>query len=389
MRILTLSTLFPNPVQPGLGVNVARQVERIAGTDDMDPVVIAPLPRFPIPLLRGFGPAPYAGLASVPAERREGENEVEVHHPRYASVPKAGWRWHGEAVARSILPLARRLHDRQPFDLIACEYFFPDAWAAFRLSQALHLPYTVKARGSDIRYWRHKARARRQIVTSGRYAKGLLAVSMALKDDMVAMGLPRERIDVHHTGVDLDRFKPQAAPKAETPLLVCAGNLVPLKRVRLIIEALAALPEYRLQIIGDGPERAALEALAAARHVADRTEFLGRVDHAQLPARFAAAHALVHASESEGLANVWVEALACGTPVITTAVGGAADVVTQGAGILLDPDTSPMAIAGAVRSVTSGDANAGAARTAASRFSWARNIEMLRDHYARVSGAAG
>ncbi|MGB7406223.1 MAG: glycosyltransferase, partial [Pacificimonas sp.] len=250
----------------------------------------------------------------------------------------------------------------------------------------LRVPFSIKARGSDIRYWGQKYRARRQMVGAGRHAQGLLAVSKALRDDMTSLGLSRERITVHYTGVDLDRFAPSAAAKTAAPTLLAVGNLVSLKRFDLLIDMMVHLPGVRLEIIGDGDERSHLEGLINKLELQDRVRLLGRVPHDELPARLAAAHALVHASESEGLANVWVEALACGTPVATCNVGGAKEVVTPSTGRLLSVDVTPIRFATAVRELLAEPPRPGAAREAALPFSWERNTDQLYDHLAMAAG---
>ena len=380
LRVLTLSTLFPNEAQPGLGVNVLRQTSRLADAPGVEVEVIAPIPRFPLPLPH----LPYSETRAVLTGGRQGE--VRVHHPRYATVPKLGWRISPRAVAKVAVEVGQALHRARPFDLIACEYFFPDAPAASALSRALGLPFTVKARGSDIQLWGQRPRARRQMLEAGRDAEGLLAVSEALKEQMVRLGLPRELIEVHYTGVDLSRFSPEAGERPQQPTLLAVGNLVPLKRVGLLIDMMVQLPGCRLDIVGDGPERAALEQRAEALGLSRQVRFAGRLPHHELPRRLASAHLLVHASEAEGLANVWVEALASGTPVVTTDVGGAAEAVPSEAGRLVPANAAPEDFAAAVRELLAHPPQAQHVRSAAQRFSWQRNIDALLAHYQRVAG---
>src|SRR5581483_5480538 len=150
-----------------------------------------------------------------------------------------------------------------------------------RLAAALGVPYSIKARGSDIHLWGATPGIAEQIVEAGKAANGLLAVSAALKRDMVALGLPEEKIRVHHTGIDLDRFRPvdRGAAKAALgiagPLLVSIGHLNARKGQDIAIAALERIPDATLILAGDGPERARLEQQAAARGLAERVRFLG------------------------------------------------------------------------------------------------------------------
>ena len=207
---------------------------------------------------------------------------------------------------------------------------------------------------------------------------------------MVALGMPGDRIRVHHTGVDLDRFRPvdrAAAKKAlgvAGPLLVAVGALNANKGQHLAIQALAQIPDATLILVGDGAERSNLARLAQRLGLESRVRLLGVRPHDALPALLAAADVAVQPSADEGLANVWVEALACGTPVVTTDVGGARDVVDRpeaGRLVARDPD----AIAAAVRELLAAPPPTEAVRKAAERFSWEKNSAELFEHLSEDS----
>jgi glycosyltransferase involved in cell wall biosynthesis len=160
------------------------------------------------------------------------------------------------------------------------------------------------------------------------------------------------------------------------PLLACTGALIERKGQRLAIEALAHLPDARLALAGSGPDEPALRALADRLDLADRVHFLGQLDHELLPQLLAAADVLVLPSASEGIANAWIEALACGTPLVLPDIGGAREVVRDGtAGLIVDRD--PGAIAAAVRAILADQPSADAVARNAERFSWDRNAEEL------------
>jgi len=385
LRVLTLSTLFPNAAQPTLGVFVERQTLGLAARPGVELEVVAPvgLPLWPLSLHPHYSP-----LRRLPVE--EVWKGVRVLRPRYRVWPVVGSARTARSMANALLPVLRGIRERFPFDVIDAEYFWPDGPAAMHLAAALDVPFSIKARGSDIHLWGARPRIAEQVVEAGRSADGLLAVSAALRDDMAAIGLPRERIRVHHTGIDLDRFLPgdrDAARRAlgvAGPLLVSAGWLIPRKGQAFAIGALARLPDATLLIVGDGPDRTALEQLARRIGVADRVRFLGSVAHEELPALLAAADVVVQPTEAEGLANVWVEAVACGTPVVTTDVGGARDVVDRPeAGRLVPRDSA--AIAAAIRDLLAVPPAPDAVRRSAEKFSWRRNGDELFAHLAAAS----
>jgi glycosyltransferase involved in cell wall biosynthesis len=385
LRVLTLATLFPNGARPTLGVFVERQTRALAALADVEVEVVAPvgLPAWPLSLHPH-----YADLRALPA--RETRNGLIVHRPRYRVWPALGKARTARVMAAALLPLLRDIRARFAFDVIDAEFFWPDGPAAMILAEALGLPFSIKARGADIHFWGARPDIAPQLRAAGEAAGGMLAVSAALKRDMAALGLPADRICVHHTGIDLENFRPvdRAAAKAELgvagPLLVSAGALIPRKGQDLAIEALALIPEATLILVGGGPERGRLERLAAKLGVAGRVRFPGIQPHDRLPALLAAADVMVLPAASEGLANVWVEALACGTPVVTSDVGGARETIDRPeAGRLAARD--PAAIAAAVRELLAAPPDPAAVREAAAKFSWARNAAELRDHLFSVA----
>jgi teichuronic acid biosynthesis glycosyltransferase TuaC len=380
LRVLTLATLFPNGLRPTLGIFVERQTQALAARADVEIEVVAPvgLPPWPLSLHPHYAP-----LRDLP--REEVWNGLRVHRPRYRVWPKIGVTGTAGRLADALLPTLREIRTRFPFDVIDAEFFWPDGPAAMRLSAALGIPFSVKARGSDIHLWGARPGVAEQIVAAGRAADGLLAVSGALRDDMVALGMPAAKIRVHHTGIDLDAFRPadrvaaKAALGATGPLLVAAGGLLQRKGQALVIEALKSIPGATLILVGDGPDRARLEAMARGLPV----RFLGVQPHAALPALLAAADVMVLPTVSEGLANVWVEALACGTPVVTSDVGGAREVIDRPAAGRLVPRDSA-AIVAAVNELLADPPSPDAARESALRFSWEKNGAELAAHLARL-----
>ncbi len=385
LRVLTLSTLFPNSAEPTLGVFVERQTLGLAALDDVELEVVSPVGLPPWPL---SSHPHYAARARLP--KREEYKGLAVHRPRYRVLPKIGQGRAAKSMARALLPVLRRIRQRFPFDVIDAEFFWPDGPAAMHLSKALGVPFSVKARGADIQYWGFRSVIGRQILAAGRAAGGLLAVSRALKQVMVSRGMPADKILVHYAGVDLDKFRPIDRAKAkaklqvEGPLIVSAGALIPRKGYGLTIGAMAKLPEATLLIIGDGPQRKCLERLAAKHGVDGRVRFLGNRPHEALAALLAAADALVLPSTSEGLANVWLEALACGTPIVISDVGGAREVLDRPeAGRIVHYHAAE--VASAVRDILANPPDPAAVRAAAERFSWEKNARELRDHLAEIA----
>lgn len=385
LRVLTLSTLFPDSSRPRFGPFVERQTLELAAHPDVDLRVMAPIGLPPWPIARLGN---YPSLSALP--EREAWKGLDVFRPRFLHLPALGGRFDPGMMTKRLLPRLRELRDEFPFDVIDAQFFFPDGPAAVALGKALDVPVSIKARGSDIHYWGERSASRGQILSAGKAADGMLAVSSALKADMVAMGMPGERIRVHYTGVDLALFKPLDRAKARSalgvagPLIVSVGTLSMRKGQGLLIDALPDLPGAALVLIGSGPDRKGYERQAIELGVADRVRFTGSIGHDEIAHWLGAADAMALPSVSEGLANVWVEALACGTPIVVTDVGGAREVVsTTDAGHLVAANTK--AITQAIRDLLDHPRDPMAVRKHAERFTWDANASALYAHLASLT----
>jgi glycosyltransferase involved in cell wall biosynthesis len=380
LRVLTLSTLYPNPHQPTLGLFVERQTRGLAAREGVEVQVVAPigLPVWPLSLHPHYAP-----LAKLP--QRENDADIVTYRPRFRVWPLLNVPAAGASLARSLLPFLRDVRKRFRFDVIDAEFFWPDGVAAAQIAEALGVPFSVKARGSDIYHWGDQPRIGDQVVEAALSANGLLAVSDSLKAEMAARGMPADKIRVHHTGVDLDQFRPvdRAAAKAvlgvDGPLLVTVGALIERKGHSFALDTLARLPGATLLLIGDGPDRAALKAQAERLGIAKRVRFLGALPPEEVAPLVAAAEVMLLPTRAEGIANVWVEVLACGTPVVTCDAGGAREVIDRpqaGRVVARHPD----ALAEAVRELLIHAPEPEEVRRSAERFSWDRNAEELEAH---------
>ncbi|WP_428968729.1 glycosyltransferase [Sphingomonas sp. Xoc002] len=384
LNVLTLSSLFPDATRPNFGIFVERQTAALAMRPGIAVRVVAPIGLPVWPLARS---ARFRAQAALPL--REEWAGLDVSRPRFLTIPGTAGRFHVPALVRALAPVLDRLRDEARFDVIDASFFFPDGPAAVALGRRYGVPVSIKARGADIHLWGHAPATRHQIARAAMRADGLLAVSDAMADDVAALGVSRHRIRVHHTGVDQSRFQPidrEAAKQAlgvTGPLVVSLGALIPRKGHGVVIDAVARLPGVTLMIVGEGAERAALTARAERAGVADRVRLIGAIPHAELPPLLGAADVMALASASEGLANAWVESLACGTPVVITPAGGAEDVVTSRvAGRIAQAD--PDEFAAAIRDVLEQAADPWAVRAAVRDFTWPANAAGLHSHLAEL-----
>ena len=388
-RILSIATLYPNSHAPSFGTFVARSMEALAARGDWEVTLINPI---------GIPPIAFGKYRPLAAAAINGfEQGVQVYRPAFPLFPRLGTRFNPALIARSVIGLAKQLHADRSFDLVDAQFFYPDGPAAALIARQLNLPLSIKARGSDISYWSHRSFARRKMIAASRQAAGLLAVSQALADDMAQLGMDRARITLNRTGLDRDRFRPldQTGIRRHLgnqlglsladnmPLLATVGALTARKGQELVIASMPNLPDARLLLVGSGEDRRRLDALARTLAVSDRVHFLGSVNHDIMPVILSAADAMVLPSSNEGLANAWVEALACGTPLVICDAGGAREVVTSPeAGVIVEHSVE--GVTGGIRQILANPPEAAAVTKSADQFSWAANAASLAEYYGKI-----
>ena len=373
MRLLTFSTLFPNSIRPGHGIFVETRLRQLIASGEVEVRVVAPVPWFPF-AYEAFGN--YARFAQVPkSETRFG---IQVEHPRYFLPPKISTNIAPELLALGAKPCIARLIDEGfDFDLIDAHYFYPDGVAAIELGKYFNKPVVITARGSDITLLPNFPVPRRKIIRAAEKADGIITVCNALRDELISLGADANKIVSLRNGVDLELFEPRKQSSNANSLeggrkinLLTVGHLVPVKGHELILRSLPLLPQTHLFIAGDGALRKPLENLASMLKINDRVTFLGALKQTELQQHYSAADVFILASEREGWANVLLESMACGTPVVASKVWGTPEVVAAPEAGLLMEERTPDALAKAVTSLISNYPDRKATRRYAEQFSW-------------------
>lgn len=375
IRILTVTTLYPNSQQPAHGIFVENRLRWLTKDGRVQASVIAPVPWAP-PFIRK---AEFSRLRAVP--RQETRNGFTVYHPRYVVIPKVGMNLAPYTLYGAIRRQFQKLLDAgERFDLIDAHYFYPDGVAAAMLGKAFGLPVVITARGTDINLIPQFSRPRQLILQAADRAGALITVCQALKDELAGLGVPDAKITALRNGVDLEQFRPldRASLRQKWQLsgfvLASVGLLIERKGHHLVIEALAGMPDATLLIAGSGPDRHKLEAQARSLGLGARVQFLGPLDTNSLTEIYNCADALVLASSREGWANVLLESMACGTPVIATAVWGTPEVVAAPeAGLLVERTAA--SIGDAMRRLRSHPPDRQATRHYAEKFDWQPTTE--------------
>lgn len=349
MRVLIVTKIFPNAAEPLSAPFNRQQFAALARHCEVVDV-LATIPSYPgARLLRRWSSA--GRLADVPA--RETIAGLPVRHPRTLFVPRLGHGTWGPLYLASIAP--HLLRYRGKVDVVLASWAYPDGFAGVLAGKLLGVPAVVKLHGSDINHNAQLPGPRRQLAWALPQAARVVAVSQALADEVVALGVDRARIALVRNGVDAELFHPRDRGAARAALGLPAdarialyvGNLKAAKGVLDLVTAFAAVddPAARLVIVGGGDERAAIEA-AAARD--PRIIAAGPRPLAEVPQYMAACDVLALASWAEGTPNVVLEALASGRRVVATAVGGVPDLITDPRLGELVPARQPPALAAAL-----------------------------------------
>ncbi|GIH27212.1 glycosyl transferase [Acrocarpospora phusangensis] len=299
---------------------------------------------------------------------------------------------------------ARWLRDQWRFDRpdLVHSHFWMSGLAALAATRWADVPvaHTYHALGSVKR--RHQGLAdtspRTRIESEsriGRAADTIIATCPDEVDELIRMGVPRQRARIVPCGVDLAQFQARLRPPNGRPRLLSIGRLVPRKGVETVIQALRHIPGADLVIAGGppaqdlhrDPEVTRLRWIAARAGVADRVTFVGQVTRADVPALMRSAAAVVTVPWYEPFGMVALEAMACGVPVVASCVGGQKDTVVNGVTGVLVPPRRPRALAGAVRRLLADPVRqmaygiAGADRARA-RYGWNRIAQETLAAYA-------
>lgn len=391
-----ISHMYPSPVNPTGGIFVHEQVKALRDRGH-DVRVVSPKGWAPPGLSR------WSSYRDVVAE--DTVDDVVVHYPRKLTLPggRLGHR-NADAFLLGIRGTVRRIHAEWPIDVIHAHMMVPDGWAAARIGHELGVPAVGTAHRADVLdIPAQGAKARMRVAEAIQTLDAVVTVSRAIGDAADAIARPRRPITVVPNGADAEVFMPRDPAEArqrlgipaEGPVISYVGKLVPRKGVDTLIEAMGILAARaagapRLVMAGIGGMREPLEQRAAELGVADRITWLGKVPHDDVGWVMSAGDVFVLPSLSEGLPTVVCEAMACGLPVVATAVDGTPEIVDDPAtGLLVQPhDAGGLAAALARVLDDPGMARgmgAEALRRSEAEYTWAANARRMEQVYAQVT----
>jgi len=387
LRVLAITKIFPNAAEPLSAPFNRQQFAALAKRCELE--VMATIPWFPgASLLSRWSSA--GKLATVP--RREAIAGISVTHPRTLFVPRLAHVAWGPLYAASIAPALGRY--RGKVDVVLGSWAYPDGFAAVVAARLLGVPCVVKLHGSDINVIAKLPGPRALTAWALTRTERVVAVSRALAEEVVALGVARDRVAIVMNGVDGALFHPRdrAAARAELgvppgPLALYVGNL---KTDKGVLDLAAAwrqvardVPDAQLAIVGGGPARGALEA-----QLPPRTTLVGPQPLAAIPTWMAACDLLVLPSHAEGTPNVVLEALACGRRVVATAVGGVPDLITGPTLGTLTAPHQPDALAAALTDALRTSYDPTAVAELGARGGWEPSAAALHAVLVEAAGAS-
>ncbi len=379
-HVLTFTSLYPNQVQPRHGIFVENRMKELVKQHPVDLTVVAPVPWFPF---KGKRFSQYGTFASVP--KKEIRHNFTVYHPRYLVIPKVGMSLAPALMALSLFPFIKQLHKQHSFDLIDGHFFYPDGVVATLFGKLLKLPVINTARGNDITLYPKYTLPRVMIKWAIENSNAVISVCKFLSDKINALGVNQPNNLVMRNGVNLALFQPQNREEMRKELglssftLISVGHFIERKGHHYVIDAVNQLPDCKLILIGDGPMESQLKTQVEKLGLNDRVIFTGGLKQQQLPDYYSAADCMVLASSREGWANVLLESMACGTPVVATRISGTPEVVLNDtAGILID-ERSGSGIAAGIKQLQQHYPSRKKTRRYAESFSWDDTINRLHE----------
>lgn len=345
LDVLAFTNQFPSPDDPTRGLFNLRRFEALAELCAVRVIV-------PVPIWRRIN---RPGEWLRPPQARY--NQLLATYPTYWTIPRVALAIHSSAVYRSVRRHVAAVRRTFPFDVMLGAFAYPDVVVTERLARDFKCPFAALVMGSDINDLAQRPLLREQIRLALDRACAVFAVSSALGQKVIELGVPANRVIVQRNGVDGAQFQPgdrrvarqKLGVPPDDPLIGLVGNLVHEKGADVFIEAVGTLAAtrgnaVRVVVIGEGALRQHMETRAAALGVVDRIRFVGRRPAHEMPTWMTAFDVLCLPSRREGCPNVVLEALACGRPVVASAVGGVPELVNDRNGILV-PAEDPSALA--------------------------------------------
>lgn len=392
-KLLVYCSLFPSNKRPNAGVFIRERMFRVG--QHLPIVVVSPVPWFPMQgIIRywkpDFRPQP---------DKFEVQQGVQVYFPRFFSIPGLFKSWDGFFMALGSLPTLIKL--KREFNIIDAHFAYPDGYAAILLGKWFKVPVTITLRGTEVPLAKMQGRKIRMLKAIND-ATRVFSVADSLKQHVIGLGADKNKIRVVGNGVDTNKFYPldrlqeraELNIPADANVLISVGALVDRKGFHRVIDVLPELLEQYPDLIylvvgGDSPEgniREQLVQQVKALKLENHVRFLGALSSDQLKKPLSSADLFVLSTANEGWANVFLEAMACGLPVVTTDVGGNREVINSDNLGIIVPFSDRQALSNALRQALNNTWNKEKIICYAQNNAWDTRVEILLEEFKKIVG---
>ena len=318
-RILFISNLFPNPMSPNMASYNHQLIMALHNYHDIDVVA-------PIAWIKRF-------KYSIPLHRQD--NGIDIYHPTYFYPPGCLRSLYGYFFQYSIRNSISTLVSKWKYDIVLAAWMFPDGYAATQIAKELNIPVFVKALGTDVNRLHPDKILTRLTLGVVENSNGISCVSQALKTRLEDLGAPSEKLSVQYNGIDKNIFHPLCREKVrqklninlDDTLVLYVGNLIKEKGLNELISAFKIVSDqkqskWKLVIIGKGPLKKKIIRDIDQLILSSKVRLMGSLSLGEIAIWMNAATMLCLPSYSEGMPNVIMEALSCGTKIVASNVGG-------------------------------------------------------------------
>ncbi len=335
MKLLVITSVFPNNKQPALGIFVRERMFKVARHCEIK--VVAPVPWFPFAgcLKKNYRPR---------VEYLEIQDSIEVYHPRFFSIPYFFKFIDGLFFFLSSMVTILKLKKHFKFDIVDSHFVYPDGFGAVLIGKLFHKPVTITLRGTIKKLLRYPL-IKFQIRYALKKATKVFAVCNDLKNVAASLGIHDGKIEVIPNGIDIEKFMPvnklearkELGLPADKKIMISVGGLVKRKGFHEVIALLPEIkkmfPDLMYLIVGErsveGNYEPVLRKTVERLHLEKDVLFAGHQPHDKIYKWLSASDIFCLVTSNEGWANVFLEAMACGLPVVTTRVGGNEEVVSS------------------------------------------------------------
>ena len=359
MRILFLSQVFPDDRARVRGTFNLALCQALS--EEHKVRIFSPRPWTEVlqRRLKGHGPVSSGDILE--------HTTLTAAYPTYWYVPRVALHRSANAILRAVRRPGREMLNEFRPDVVLSYWAHPEGRVGLEVAQQLGVPSACIIGGSDVLILPKRNRKRRQeIVRVLQESDAVITVSEGLRHACIELGAPPAQVTTIHQGIDRAHFyardRVECRRKLRIPTGVTAylwvGRLVGLKRLDVALEALINLhrsgKRVKLYVLGDGPDRFSAREYADTLGLGSAVDFVGPVNHDELPDWYSAADATVLSSDSEGLPNVLRESVACGTPFVATDVGSVTEFASPDYSIVV-PRRDPNAMSEAMSAILEPD----------------------------------